>query len=93
MSPTPIDLDAIRERRAKAERWFHGVHYGLRLYAESSADVPALLDEVDRLYAAIRAHADDLAEYAADLRPEKLPMSPRKLSEALRSLLPLHERH
>ena len=50
----PLDLGAVSERRAKAEAWYEGVHYGLKLYAASSDDVPALVAEVKRLRALLR---------------------------------------
>ncbi len=59
-----VDLDAVRDRRAKAEAWYEGVHYGLKLYAASSDDVPALLEEVKRLRAELLAMADYAGEQA-----------------------------
>lgn len=63
---TDLDFDAIRDRRAKAERWYHGVHYGLELYSKSSADVPVLLVEIERLRAELIQVQQNYDEVQAD---------------------------
>lgn len=69
-------VDALRNLAGKyrAER-------GQRLML-STAQVER--DEVRR---AVLAVAEDLEAYAADVRPEKLPMSQRKLAGVLRSIV------
>lgn len=72
-APTPLDLDAIRVR-ADARRDYaderpeslHDPEYYAALADESAADVPALVEEVDRLRAEVRlakasAHSASLA--------------------------------
>jgi hypothetical protein len=46
-----IDLDAVRQRRETAQRWYGESPARLNLYGRSSDDVPVLLAEVERLAA------------------------------------------
>ena len=53
----PLDLEAIKARYDEAKSFYHSMpHRHLQLYAQSAADVPALIAEVERL----RAERDDL---------------------------------
>lgn len=65
----PLDLDAILERRAAAQRWHGGPHHGLNLYAKSSDDVPVLLAALMRERAALADHLERQAPVTEEIEP------------------------
>jgi len=68
-----VDLDEVRARRKYATSWYQGVHAGLNRYAASSADVPVLIAEVERLRAErdrLGAALDAMQEQEITLRSE-----------------------
>src|SRR5690606_24618134 len=54
---------------------------------EQGADLWIAEDRLDWLRRQVLAVAEDLERYASDLRPEKLPMSERKLAWTLRQIV------
>lgn len=82
--PTAAEITALRERLAEAREHWRQVADAL---ARAETERDQALAEIARVRRQVLAVADDLERYAADLRPEKLPISHRKLAVALREIV------